>query len=79
MGGSERRAAEADATRIRLSDHVHKNVSRLPPSKVEEADQGPEGEPMPDEKPDPRAQWDDVRAVWILWDQEKGAWIDLDG
>ncbi len=28
-------------------------------------------------KPHPRAQWEERRAVWILWDEARGRWVDL--
>ena len=31
-------------------------------------------EPMPPERPDDRAQWDEARGVWIEWDEVDHEW-----
>jgi hypothetical protein len=83
--------AEADATRLRLNEHTYAGVNRLPPPPDEggDVDKGPgsgidvwaltnnPGIKMPTEKPDPRAQWDDARGTWILWDPAVNDWVDL--
>ncbi len=68
-------AAEADATRIRLSDHTHEGVSRIPSGPDVETDDGPDRRAMPHDKPDPRAQWDGVAGEWIIWDDDAGDWV----
>ena len=40
----------------------------------ESVDRGPEFHPMPDEKPDPRAQWDGIRGCWTVYDPTAGEW-----
>jgi hypothetical protein len=34
--------------------------------------------PEPDEKPDPRAQWDEVEGRWEVWDEADGRWVGLE-
>jgi hypothetical protein len=85
--GMERLAANADSTRIRLSDAVYEGVSRVPPADDELEDDDPDGDgvpgrhshAMPDEKPDPAAQWDDAQGCWIKWNVETNAWEPLVG
>jgi hypothetical protein len=76
VDSSYRMQAEADATRIRLSEHVYEGVSRVPPADGEEepTEVGPATFAMPDEKPHPRAQWDDLKGCWILWDDATASW-----
>jgi hypothetical protein len=31
--------------------------------------------PEPDERPTPHAQWDEVQARWVEWDQGANAWV----
>lgn len=33
--------------------------------------------PEPDDSPDPRAQWDEVRGVWERWNQDRQVWEEL--
>lgn len=73
-GGFDEAAADADATRARLSDHLYEGVSRVPGGDDGEDVGGPDARPMPDERPDPRAQWDGVRGCWILWDPDSQSW-----
>ena len=74
--GLDRLAAEGDATRIRLSDSVYEGVSRLPDAApADDADHPGAGRVgQPAERPHPRAQWDDVRGEWILFDAALGDW-----
>jgi hypothetical protein len=37
--------------------------------------EGPEGKPEPHDRPDNKAQWDEVNGRWIEWDAEAGKWI----
>ena len=34
--------------------------------------------PEPDERPDPRAQWDEVKGEWVVWDEADNEWEALD-
>lgn len=40
-------------------------------ARAEEGDRAPE----PDDRPSPRAQWDEVRACWVEWDDAAGDWV----
>ena len=33
----------------------------------------------PHDRPDDRAQWDEVRGIWIEWDQASGTWVPAPG
>jgi hypothetical protein len=76
--GLARAAADGDATRIRLSDSVHEGVSRIPPAASGAAeDLEPTRHAQPDDKPDPRAQWDGVEGHWIVWDEAADDWVPI--
>ena len=30
--------------------------------------------PEPDDRPDPRAQWDEVKGEWVVWDEDDQRW-----
>jgi hypothetical protein len=34
--------------------------------------------PEPDEKPDPRVQWDEVEGRWEIWDESLERWVGWD-
>ena len=61
--------------RIRLSDATYEGASRIPASDEPEAESGPERHAMPAERPDPRAQWDGIRGVWVVYDESVNAWV----
>jgi hypothetical protein len=71
---------EGPDTTGRLSDSLYEGTSRVPPAP--ETDPGPEPtahHPVAGERPDPRAQWDDVRACWVVWDEDAGDWLPVPG
>lgn len=71
-------AAEGDATRIRLSDATYEGVSRVPTEgEPDPTPVGPKRHAIPDEKPDPAAQWDDAKGCWIKWDPSANRWVEL--
>jgi hypothetical protein len=34
--------------------------------------------PEPAERPHPRAQWDEVKGEWVVWDDDDERWEDVD-
>ncbi len=50
---------------------MRKNAPGLPPTVVDRV-------PEPDERPDRRAQWDEVTGEWIVWDEDDEAWEDVE-
>jgi hypothetical protein len=65
----------------RLSDELYEGTRRVPKGAVSDAE-GPESAThlaVQGERPHPRAQWDDVRGAWVIWDDEAGDWIPVEG
>jgi hypothetical protein len=54
-----------------INDEVTKGVRRVPL----QGDDGPVGKPEPHERPDDRAQWDEVSGSWIEWDDAQQKWV----
>jgi hypothetical protein len=65
----------------RLSDSLYEGTSRLPPPKTDPdavvAEPTPHA-PVQGARPHPRAQWDDVRALWVVWSDEAGDWVPVE-
>lgn len=58
------------------------DVARIPgPDDEDDADDevehAPAFHPMPDEKPDPRAQWDGTSGCWTVYDESVGDWLPI--
>ena len=37
-----------------------------------------ERKPIPSEKPDPHAQWDEAAGRWEVWSDEAGGWVSFE-
>jgi hypothetical protein len=64
----------------RLSDELYEGTSRVPRGPAAEVEV-PEDAPhlaVRGERPHPRAQWDDVQGVWVVWDDEAGDWMPVE-
>ena len=64
----------------RLSDELYEGTSRLPAGPAASAD-APEAAPhlaVRGARRHPKAQWDDVRGVWVVWDDTAGDWMPID-
>lgn len=71
---------EGRASSGRLSDSLYEGTSRVPRSAEAEDESLPEDAPhlpVTGERPDPRAQWDDVRGCWVVWDTEQNDWTPI--
>jgi len=53
-----------------MQGRVDKNVRRVPVD-----GEGPEGLPEPHERPDDKAQWDEVHGLWMDWDEDAQKWV----
>jgi len=53
-----------------LNDRLYKGIRRVPVD-----GEGPEGLPEPHERPDDKAQWDEVRGLWMDWDEQAQKWV----
>jgi hypothetical protein len=64
----------------RLSDSLYEGTSRVPrPQHLpDEAPAAVDHQPVRGERPHPRAQWDDVRACWVVWDLDAADWVPVD-
>jgi hypothetical protein len=65
----------------RLSDSLYEGTSRVPPRPVdpdEVVEEPTAHHPIAGERPHPRAQWDDVRGAWVVWDEEAGDWVPVE-
>lgn len=56
--------------------------SHLPPAPEVEndpdwVDPGLVEHTMPQERPHPKAQWDDAEGRWIIWDKAANAWVPV--
>jgi hypothetical protein len=63
----------------RLSDSLYEGTNRVPSS----GEQGDDVEPtahlaVQGQRPHPKAQWDDVRGVWVVWDDAAGDWVPVE-
>lgn len=72
---------EGAGTNGRLSDSVYEGTTRVPASGERDetllsTDDG--HKPVEGERPHPRAQWDDVAGVWVVWDDEHGDWLPVE-
>ena len=53
-----------------INEDVTKGIRRVPVD-----GEGPEGLPEPHERPDDKAQWDEVRGCWVEWDEQAQKWV----
>jgi hypothetical protein len=53
-----------------INEELYDGVRRVPVHP-----DGPEGEPEPHDRPDDKAQWDEVNGRWIEWDAATQKWI----
>jgi hypothetical protein len=53
-----------------INEDVTKGIRRVPVQ-----GEGPEGAPEPHDRPDDKAQWDEVNGRWIEWDEQAQAWV----
>lgn len=64
----------------RLSDELYEGTSRVPTGAAA-GEEGPEAAQhlaVRGERPHPKAQWDDVRGVWVVWDADAGDWMPIE-
>lgn len=63
----------------RLSDSLYEGTSRVPGGAYDPDEVVPPGihQPVAGERPHPWAQWDDVRACWVVWDEDAGDWVPV--
>ena len=57
-----------------INEDVTKGIRRVPVD-----GEGPEGLPEPHERPDEKAQWDEVHGLWMDWDEQAQKWVPSPG
>jgi len=74
------RMTDGADTTGRESISLYEGATRLPPApSPEPVEEVSPHHPVPGERPHRRAQWDDVRACWVAWDEDAGDWLPVGG
>ena len=66
----------------RISDELYEGTRRVPSRDLDGDDAAAEPtahHPVQGERPSSRAQWDDVRGVWVEWSDDAGDWVPVEG
>jgi hypothetical protein len=57
-----------------INEDLMKGIRRVPVD-----GEGPAGLPEPHERPDDKAQWDEVHGRWVEWDEQAQQWVPSPG